>query len=300
MKKFIKWTGITLFTLLLLIAGTAFYLQQTAQGRLAKKYDETPKSMLIPSDSASVAAGQKWASVLCANCHGDNLAGTAFFSDPGLGNIAAPNLTPGGVGGNYTDLDWDRAIRHAIGKDGRPLLIMPSKDFQYLSDEHASQIIAYLKTLPAVTQSWPKPNTSFMCDVLFQIGAFGDALNAETIDHQKPSHTAPTYAENADYGNYLVKISGCRTCHGESLNGGKDPNPEAPMGPNLTPGGGLPSWGAEGFAKTMRSGITPMGKELNAKFMPWKELGRYDDLQLKAIYAYLMAQPRLEMAMVKN
>ncbi len=300
MKKIFKWTGGILVLLLLAVGGTAFYLQNTAQNRLAKKYDVQPKAISIPSDSASVAAGQKWAAALCSNCHGENLAGTKFFSTPELGTISAPNLTPGGACKSYSDLDWDRTIRHGVAKDGHPLLIMPAKDFQYLSDEHTGQIIAYLKALPSVEQSWESPNTTFLCDVLFQMGAFGDALNAETIDHAKPSHFAPTRGATAAYGDYLVKISGCRSCHGPQLNGGKDPNPEAPMGPNLTPGGSLPSWGAEGFVKTMRTGITPLGKELNGKFMPWKELGHYDDDQLHAIYAYLMAQPSLATTEIKN
>lgn len=228
------------------------------------------------------------------------MAGTEFFSTPDLGFIHAPNLTPGGACKSYTDLDWDRAIRHGVAKGGKPLLIMPANNFQYLSDEHTSQIIAYMKTLPAVNQSWESPNTTFLCDVLFQVGAFGDALNAESIDHAKPSHYAPARGATAPYGDYLVKISGCRSCHGPQLNGGKDPNPEAPMGPNLTPGGNLSSWDAEGFMKSMRTGITPLGKELNGKFMPWKEIGHYDDDQLQAIYAYLTAQPNLATAEIKN
>ncbi len=300
MKKILKWTGGILGILLILGLGTAFYLSNTAQNRLAKKYEIQPKSIQIPSDSASIEAGQKWVSVLCTNCHGENLAGTKFFETPDLGTISAPNLTPGGAGKGYTDLDWDRAIRHGVAKDNRPLLIMPAKDFQYMSDEHIGQVIAYLKTLPAVEQSWQSPNTTFLCDVLFQMGAFGDALNAETIDHNKPAHYAPERAETAQYGDYLVKISGCRTCHGPQLNGGKDPNPEAPMGPNLTPGGNLTSWGNEGFVKTMHTGVTPLGKEINGKFMPWKEIGHYDEDQLQAIYAYLMAQPNLATAEIKQ
>ncbi|MBC7775298.1 MAG: c-type cytochrome [Phycisphaerae bacterium] len=300
MKKILKWTGGILGILLFFAVGTAFYLSNTAQNRLAKKYEVQPKSIQIPSDSASIEAGQKWVSVLCTNCHGENLAGTKFFDSPDLGTISAPNLTPGGAGKNYTDLDWDRALRHGVAKDNRPLLIMPSKDFQYMSDEHVGQIISYLKTLRPVEQSWEPPKTKFLCNVLFQVGAFGDALNAETIDHAKPAHYAPQRAATAEYGKYLVKVSGCRTCHGPQLNGGKDPNPEAPMGPNLSPGGSLPSWGAEGFVKTMRTGVTPLGKEINGKFMPWKEIGHYDEDQLKAIYAYLMAQPSLATAEIKN
>ncbi|MBP6811237.1 MAG: c-type cytochrome [Saprospiraceae bacterium] len=300
MKKILKWVGTILGLLLVMAAGTAFYLNSSAKSRLAKKYDIQPKSIAIPTDSASIAAGQKWVSVLCTNCHGENLAGTSFFDSPDLGTICAPNLTPGGLGKTYSDLDWDRAIRHGVGNDRRPLLIMPAKDFQHMNDEHIGQIIAYLKTLHPVEQAWGSPQTTFMCNILFQLGAFGDALNAETIDHRSPSHTAPQRGVTAEYGHYMVKASGCTSCHGPQLNGGKDPNPEAPMGPNLTPGGSLATWGADGFVQTMHTGVTPMGKEINGKFMPWKEVGHYDNDQLQAIYAYLMSLPKLEMAEIEH
>ena len=114
MKRILKWAGILLASLLLLAGATAFYLNNTAKGRLAKKYDVQPNPVLVPNDSASLAAGKMWASTLCAGCHGDNLAGTAFFTDPDLGAIHAPNLTPGGVGKSYTDIDWLRAIRRPL------------------------------------------------------------------------------------------------------------------------------------------------------------------------------------------
>lgn len=299
MKKILKWTGIILGLLIVLIAGTAFYLNSAAKSRLATKFDISPKAIEIPTDSASIVAGKKWVSILCAECHGTDLAGTRFFDDPAMGTICAPNLTPAGVGNSYTDLDWDRAIRHGVGYDKRPLLIMPSKDFKFLSDAQTGQIIVYLKALPAAGSQMELPSTTFLCNVLFQTGAFGDALNAETIDHKSPSHTAPAQAATAEYGNYLVKISGCRGCHGEQLNGGKDPNPEAPPGPNLTPGGSLATWDEAGFLKTMRTGVTPYGKALEGKFMPWKAIRNYDDDELKAIYAYLMSLPKMEMATIK-
>lgn len=296
MKKILKWTGIVMGVLFIFVVGTAFYLRNTAQSRLAKRYDVQPNVIPIPTDSASLAAGRKWVSALCTGCHGENLAGTKFFDDPDLGTISAANLTPSGIGKNYNDLDWDRALRHGVGKDGRPLLIMPADNLQFLSDEHVGQIISYLKTLPPVEQVWNAPKTTFLCDILFQTGAFGNALAAESIDHQSPSHVAPQRGVTAEYGDYLVKISGCRTCHGPQLNGGKDPNPEAPPAPNLTPGGSLANWGADGFVNMMHTGMTPLGKEVNGKFMPWKEIGHLDNDQLQAVYAYLMSLPKLEMA----
>lgn len=294
MKKILKWVGIVLGLLIVLIAGTALYLNSAAKGRLAAKFEINPNPITIPTDSASIAAGEKWASILCAGCHGNDLAGTRFLDDPAMGSICAPNLTPAGVGKHYTDLDWDRAIRHGVGSDKRPLLIMPAKDFSYMPDDQTGQIIAYLKTLPAAGVPLELPNTTLLCNVLFQVGAFGDALNAETIDHKSPSHTAPPRAVSVEYGSYLVKITGCRTCHNEQLNGGPNPDPDGPPGPNLTPGGSLPGWKAEGFVTAMRTGVTPFGKELDKKFMPWESIGNYDDDQLQAIYTYLMSLPKME------
>lgn len=300
MKKILKWAGGFLGLLLLIAAGTVFYLNSAAQSRLSKKYEVEPKAIAIPTDAASIAAGKQWASVLCSGCHGENLAGTKFFDVPDLGLICAPNLTPGGVAKNYTDLDWDRAIRHGVGKDGRPLLIMPAENFLHMSDEHTGQIIAYLKTVAPVERSWEPRRTTLLCNMLFQLDMLGGKLNVEKIDHQSPSHSAPERSSTAEYGNYLVKINGCRACHGTELNGGKHPEPGGPMGPNLTPGGGLPAWSATGFVQAMHTGITPFGKELNGAYMPWKEITHYDNDQLQAIYAYLMSLPALETAVIKE
>ena len=303
MKTFLKWAGIVLGTLLLIVAIAVAYLNISAQNRLARHYDIAPRPVAVPADSASVAEGRKWVSSLCVSCHGENLAGSKFFDTPELGTICSANLSPGlgGKGGKYTDADWVRAIRHGVSQSGRPLLGMPAENFQYLSDEHLGQIIAYLKTLPPVDQQWPAARTTLFCNVLFALGAFGEnALPAESIDHASPAHYAPPLAATAEYGKYIVQVGGCRTCHGPQLNGGPHPDPAGPVSPNLTPGGALPSWGAAGFVQVMRSGVTPAGKELNGQYMPWKEIGRLDDDQLQAIYAYLMAQPERAAAPVKK
>lgn len=300
MKKILKWLGVSLGAILLALAGTAFYLNSAAKSRLAKRYDVQPKPIVIPTDSASLAAGKIWVSVMCMDCHGDNLAGNNLINEPDMAVIYGPNITSGGVTKGYADVDWDRAIRHGVGKDGHPLFIMPAKGFQYMSGEHVGQIIAYMKTVAPVEQVQPPIKTTLLGNILFQTGAFGDILNAETVDHAKPSHFAPPEGPTAQFGEYLVKIGGCRTCHGEQLNGSKHPDPNVPIpGPNLTPGGALASWGADGFIKTMHSGVTPLGKEINNEYMPWKVIGRLNDRQLQAIYAYLMSLPKLDMAEIK-
>lgn len=301
MKKVLKWTGIVLGAVLLLAAVTVFYLQNALERRLAKRYDVQPAPVAIPADSASLEAGKTWVAVLCRDCHGEQLAGNVMFEDPALGTFSTPNLTPAGIGGTYTDLDWDRALRHGVAKDGRPLMLMPSETFGKMSDEHVGQIIAFLKTVPAKTEPIKPTKATLLGSVLIQLGAFGDdMIPAESIDHKSPGHVAPERGVTPKYGEYLVNVTGCRGCHGPALNGAKHPDPSAPMpSPNLTPGGALASWGEAGFIKTLRTGVTPAGKELQQKYMPWKQVGAYHDDQLKAIYAYLMSLEKMDMAELK-
>jgi mono/diheme cytochrome c family protein len=112
-------------------------------------------------------------------------------------------------------------------------------------------------------------------------------INAEGIDHSAPIPHAPEWGNPVAHGDYLVKISGCRTCHGPQLNGGKDPNPDAPHGPNITPGGAAAKWSTDQFIRTIRTGITPDERHLSPDFMPWREIGRYTNEELTAIHDYL-------------
>jgi len=59
------------------------------------------------------------------------------------------NLTSGlgGIGSVFTDTDYVRAIRHGIGRDNKSLLIMPSEQYNRISDEDLGALIAYLKTV---------------------------------------------------------------------------------------------------------------------------------------------------------
>ena len=63
-----------------------------------------------------------------------------------MGRWVCPNITAG-QGGRTKDFkpaDWDRVIRHGVGKDNRGLS-MPSRDFANLSDQEVSDIIALKK-----------------------------------------------------------------------------------------------------------------------------------------------------------
>jgi len=297
LKKLLKWGLIVIAFIAILLIASGWFLVSKTDKQLTKVYEVEPAPIFIPKDSSSIAHGRVWTMILCAHCHGTNLAGTHFFNDPKFGIIDSHNLTSGkgGVGGHYTDMDWVRTIKHGVKPDGHAVFAMPSVDFNKLGDEDLGEIIAYLKTLPPVdNQLQETPELTAFSKILNSLGAFGPMFSAEVIDHQAPSFIPPPKGASAEYGSYLVDVFGCRTCHGQKLNGGKDPNPNAPFGPNITPGGHLGNWNTEQFTNTMRTGMTPEGKSLDLNFMPWTGLANMPDDELTAVFLYLKSQPTLE------
>src|SRR5690606_11676554 len=128
MNKALKWTGIVLGSLLdlVLVAGGVLYV--LGGSKLSRTYEVRTADLVIPTDSAALARGAHLARTNgCTDCHAPNFAGQVMADEPPF-RVVASNLTrgAGGVGGRYTATDFDRAIRHGLRPDGRPLLIMPS------------------------------------------------------------------------------------------------------------------------------------------------------------------------------
>jgi mono/diheme cytochrome c family protein len=296
MRRFLKWGGITLGVLLIVLLMAVGGMSVAAQARVNKTYDIQPEAVSIPDSAEAIERGRYIYASHCAGCHGDDLAGTPFFDDPALGSIPAPNLTSGegGAGSRYSDSDFVRAIRHGVDREGKPLAVMPSRAFWHFNDEDLGAIIAYLKRAPPVDKDQGEKEFQLVGRILTTVGAL-DFLAAEHIDHSAPRPTAVSRGVTAAYGEYLVNTGDCRLCHGEALSGGQPPEPGAPLGPNLTPGGELAGWEAEDFITVMRTGITPSGHQLDGAYMPWEDLGRMTDEDLSAVFLYLQSLPDLEL-----
>lgn len=297
MKKILKWTGIVLASLIVIILAAAFIVKLTVDSRLNKIYTVKPLTLTLPTDSASLAQGKHRAS-LCQGCHGEDLAGMVIFQNDAFGTISAPNLTSGkgSTTKDYSNEDWVRTIRHGIRKNGRPLFVMPSMDFVHFSESDLAALIAFLKSVPPVDKESKQSELTFLSKVMVGLGAFGNVIHAEVIPHEKSFASDPGTGVTQIHGEYLVNISGCRTCHGEDLSGGKDPNPEAPPSPNLTQGGPLAKWTATDFISFMRTGRTLEGKEVKKAFMPWDAFGKMTDEELSAVFLYLQSIPKKENA----
>jgi mono/diheme cytochrome c family protein len=294
LTKIFKWTGIVLGSLLVLAAVLVGVLYARGNARLTKEYDVHPESVIIPTDQASLAQGKKWASVLCADCHGEDFSGRPLVDDKTVGFVPAPNLTSGegGSGEEFTDQDWILALRHGIDPhEGRALIAMPSMNYSYLTDKDLGEIIAYIQTVPAVNNELGEPELSFMGKVLLAAGGFGKSiLPSEVIVHPGSTPSAIVPSVNVEYGSggvehgdYLVRVIGCRDCHGENLTGGSSPAPGAPYAPDLTSNGIGGTWSKETFITAVRT--------MQGKGMPWAALRPLEDPELETILLYLKSLP---------
>lgn len=298
MRKVLKWIGIVLGGLvgLLVVAFIVLYIVGGAMwNRIHGNYDVPVETIPIPTDQASIARGEHIATThYCRVCHTPALSGQSE-AIPALITMSIPNLTAGagGVGATNTDADWVRAIRHGVGHDGRGLVLMPARAFYYLSDEDLGALIAYLKSLPPVDNELPGTNLGPVGRVMLVLGQLPPEAMPDVIviDHDGPRPVAPEPGVTVEYGEYLAHI--CTVCHGANLNGqtirseGSDY-----VALNLTPGGELGFWSEEDFFATLRTGVTPSGRQL-IEVMPWKYFGQMTDDELRAVWLYLQSLPAL-------
>jgi mono/diheme cytochrome c family protein len=296
MSQFLKWLGIAfgVFIGLTVLAAAALYVKGSR--RVSRTYSIEPETVAIAADPATLEAGKRWATLYCAECHGDDLGGQTVFDEPAVGTLNTANLTTGrgGIGAGYTDADWVRSLRHGVSPAGRALLIMPSHSYYYVSDADLGAIIAYFKQAPPVDKVWDPPNVGPVGQMLIAAGVFGEAaLPAELVDHTSARPAAPEPGVTVAYGEYLVRTVGCTMCHGETLAGAQPPMPDAAAGTNLTPGGTLGRWSEADFITALRTGRKPNGSRLGTD-MPLKYLVHLTDDEVRAIFVYLQSLPALE------
>ena len=292
MKKLLKWFGICLGVLLIILL-SVFYVK--GNGMVKRTYTLAPENIPIPTDAASIARGQHFVEVICSDCHGPDLSGKNMLSAP-FAVIDSANLTPSasGAGSEFKDADWVRALRHGVDDKGRALVVMPANEFWNFSDQDLGDIVAYVKTIPPVDKQHKDPQVNILGKIMFGAGLFGKAIvSANVIDHTQRPPVIPV-GVTAQYGDYLISVTGCHSCHGTQLAGGKSVKPGAIDAPNLTPGGDLKTWSVAEFINTVRKGVTPKGHQLKDTEMPWKFVGKYTDDELTAIFLHLQSLQPLQ------
>lgn len=231
------------------------------------------------------AEGQRLATRYgCAMCHGGDMAGTNFVEAMPMADLPAPNLT----GGRLTAEQIERAVRHGIGSDGRPLMIMPSAAFSGMGDDELVHITTYIQSIPALDRELIPRRVGPIGRVAAAMAA-DDLVTAVAIDHDAPH---PATAPVGD-GAYLTSM--CRFCHGEDL-GGQMFTAEAPVwAVNLTPHEtGIAGWDMARFDAAVREGVSRERGELDPDHMPWTAFAAFTDAELQTVWEYLSSLPPVD------
>jgi mono/diheme cytochrome c family protein len=222
----------------------------------------------------------------CAGCHGANGAGHVVIDHPNGLYVRAPNITRAGVTASYRPQDWERALRHGVKPSGQPLLVMPSEDYNRMTNADLGALVAYTESLPPLQSEPGVVRFPLLVKVLYGFGGMQDA--AEKIDHGRPPVTVIAEGVTGEYGEYVAQM--CLGCHGPALAGGKIPGAPPDWPPAARLDGAEDSVmrryaSPEAFKTMMRSGKRPDGTAIEV--MPFESLRSLSDTELEALHLYL-------------
>jgi mono/diheme cytochrome c family protein len=313
MKKALKVLG-ALVLLILLAGGGAYVWASTSSARSLERTITTHSvdfPIPFPLDSAEAAgldaeeadalafdrAVERGTHLIssrygCTECHGENLAGGVMIDVPVLFRLFGPNLTggPGSRVGSFTAADWDRIVRHGVFPDGKPSA-MPSIDFESMSDQELSDVVAYIRSLPPVDNQAPARALGPVGKMLIATGRV--RLSADEIAAHDQAHAAlpPPADTTVEFGRHLANT--CVGCHQANLAGGPitGGDPSWPPAGNLTPAG-IGEWTYEQFVTSLREARRPDGSQLLPPMngmVPYAQ--RMTDVELQALWMYLRSLP---------
>lgn len=289
LSKILKWTGIVVGSLALILSAFYAFVYFNTESRAAKIYNVKLQNIAVPNDSSSIAKGKHIAEIRgCIGCHGPDLSGGMAFADENspIGILYSSNITSGKGGIDYTEKDWIRALRHGLGKDGRSLWFMPSHEIYHISNKDMASLISFVRSQPPVDKVGREKSLKPLGRVLTFLDEF-PLFPAEKINHNAVYVDDVAPSATPEYGEYLAIT--CTGCHSPTLKGAAPHGPNEPPVPDISSTGNLGKWTPDAFAATIRTGKTPEGKMLSDA-MPWKHL-TYTDQELNAIYSYLQGLP---------
>ncbi len=293
-KKILKWTGIIVLSVLLMLVIVVSLRQDL-------DFEAPYPSVSSSTDSAMLERGRYlvYGPAHCADCHSDPskrdsinkgfevvLAGGNKFELP-FGTIYTKNITPDmetGIG-EWTDQEIARTLRYGVNRRGKAVVdFMP---FHNTSDEDLSAIISFLKSQQPVKNKIPE----------HEFNAIGKILKAFIIKPVGPNGDVPVSVpadSTAGYGYYMANnIANCSGCHtprsmmtgapiGREFSGGN--NIDGFLVPDISSASGsrINNWSQEQFIQRFRK-----GRLIEKSPMPWGSFSRMSDTELKAIYKYL-------------
>lgn len=270
------------------------------------------------NESSSIERGRYLATAgNCKACHTTEgnapfAGGLAFNTDFGL--IYSSNITPeanAGIGG-WTEEQFVRAMRTGKSADGSRLYpAFPYPFFTKLSEQHITDLFAYLKSVTPSSYTPPSSKLSFPFNLRSLLGVW-NAMNLKTGAFEPDE----TQSDEWNRGAYLVEaLSHCGACHTprSSLGGlkrklalsGGSYNDKVATGEirrwsaiNLTSApDGLALWTEDDIASYLKTGHSsvagtfgPMNKVIELS------TSQMSDSDVRAMAVYLKSLPPIERA----
>ncbi len=307
MKKVLRITAWVLGLVILLIAGTAAYVNFAP----APTYDPPSiPDLKVEVTPQRIEKGQKLASMQCIVCHtgkDGKLSGQQMMDVPkAFGKIYSKNITkhPERGIGKWSDGELYTFLRTGLRKDGSFNAIMPK--FPQMADEDVYSIIAWLRSDdPKLEPSENKPPFHQM--TLFSKGLVKFVFKPYPLPAQPIP--LPDTTNQVAWGRYLANGNyGCFACHSADFATNNDLEPEKSAGfygggnpfldfdgnvipsSNITPdeATGIGKWTEEEFVQTVKYGKKADGTLVRYPMLPHTPL---TDNEVKAIFAYLKTVP---------
>lgn len=321
MKKFLKILAILIA---ILIVGVAAFLTYIVKFKPNIPVEEvrieyTPERIERGKYLANSVTG-------CVDCHstrdwtkysGPSLPGTegkggeVFDEKIGFpGKYYASNITPSHLK-DWSDGELFRAITAGVSRDGRPLFpVMPYPYFGKMDKEDIYSIIAYIRSLPSISNEVPPSKSNFPLNIIIH-----------TIPSQPEFSTKPLPNDKVAYGKYLTTAASCIECHTQAkkgqiieemaFGGGRIfPMPNGLIASaNITPDKetGIGTWDEEIFIqrfklfdKTQNTFNASVKEGDYNTLMPWKMYSELKREDLAAIFAYLKTVKPISNRVVKD
>ncbi len=289
-RRWIRGLLLTLAGVIVIAFAALLVAAQLGERRLQRQVHVDVPAVALRDDARGVERGRYlFMSRGCTDCHGEDGGGKVVIDDGKGMLVRGPNITPvpNGVVASYQVVDWTRIIRHGVKPDGRPALIMPSEDYNRLTDDDLGSLIAYLKQMPPAQGGPGILQLPLLVKALYGAGAINDA--AAKIDHRLPPATPVAEGVTKEHGAYVANA--CIGCHGPQLQGGRIPGapPDWPPAADLRPGGTRPMNAyadSAAFARMMKTGKRPDGSDVSP-VMPFNSLKAMSDTDVNALFLYL-------------
>ncbi|OJW05190.1 MAG: c-type cytochrome [Chitinophagaceae bacterium] len=221
------------------------------------------------------------------------------------GTLYSPNITPYALS-SWTDGEIFRAITTGQNKHDKALFpLMGYLNYGKMDQEDVYSIIAYLRSLPAITNDVPERTLDFPVNFI-----------VNTIPTKASLSPKPAKTDAVAYGKYLVTMAKCVDCHsqidkqadpiaGTEFGGGRSfnfPNGMIVTTPNITADveTGIGSWTSELFIQKFKqfsdSGYHTQklgANDFNTP-MPWFMYTGMDSSDLSAIFSYLRTVKKIK------